>query len=127
MDGASLVDGIEDGSWDDCVGEADVVGDEEGTFRYVGGDELDGGADPVKLGGDDGVIVGKLEGWALFCAVGVVEGVADGDAEGVHVGRPVGPGVGEEDGSDEPTRMPPESDNRSVSAAIQAWAELILA
>ena len=62
LDGTLLDDGAEDGSWDDCVGEADVVGDEEGMFRCVGGGETDGGADPVKLGGDDGVIVGKLEG-----------------------------------------------------------------
>ena len=109
LDGPSLGDGIDDGSWGDCVGDADAVGDEEGMFRYVGGDEIDGGADPIKLGGDDGVIVGKLEGGALVCTVGVAEGTTDGGAEGIDVGCPVGPGVGDEEGSsdDGSTRIPP--------------------
>ena len=109
LDGPWLVDGTEDGSWGDCVGDADIVGDKEGMFRNVGGDELDGGVDPIKLGGDDGVIVGKLEGGALVCTVGVAEGMADGGTEGIDVGCPVGPGVGDEEGSsdDVSTRIPP--------------------
>ena len=100
-----VLDGTDDGTWGDCVGDAD----EEGMFRNVGGDEMDGGADPTKLGGDDGVIVGKLEGGALVCTVGVAEGMADGGTEGIDVGCPVGPGVGDEEGSsdDGSTRIPP--------------------
>ena len=107
LDGALLVDGSGDGSCDDSVGEAEIVGDEDGMFRYVGRDEMDGGADPVELGGDDGVIVGKLEGWALFCDVGVIEGTADGDADGLDDGCPVGSWLGDEVGSELSTRIPP--------------------